>query len=275
MKRAASPRPHLPLVLLIPLLALGLTVTRALAESVVSEIACPSCDDLNPCTLDSCDMFTGTCRHDPLDCDDQNPCTTDFCNLISPTQGGCSHSDLPAGTACNDSNPCTADDVCSFSVGPESLCVGQIQPSGTECDDGDSYTASDTRTDTWSQAHRAASLDYIYPGQAPDWLGVTTVPRMADVGPLLSDRITIKNLKIWTGHRNWSASICGSKTDPSNCTILVQNGSSGGWRGDFAMSESQWVYEDMDGTNQLHLFVNPADGIPMWFRVTMDYEVMR
>ncbi|HXH28524.1 MAG TPA: hypothetical protein VNL37_05725, partial [Candidatus Polarisedimenticolia bacterium] len=66
--------------------------------SVVPALACPSCEDYNACTVDSCDTTTGTCRHDPLNCDDGNPCTNDTCD---PYQG-CLPLLLPAGTACDD-----------------------------------------------------------------------------------------------------------------------------------------------------------------------------
>ena len=52
--------------------------TSAAAERPVLD--CPPCADLNPCTVDTCDTSTGTCRYDSLNCDDGNPCTSDFCD---------------------------------------------------------------------------------------------------------------------------------------------------------------------------------------------------
>src|SRR3989449_7059216 len=66
-------------------------------------VDCPSCDDFNFCTVDSCDTATGTCRHDPLNCDDGNRCTTDACDNDPDTaRQGCFHLTLPDGTACDD-----------------------------------------------------------------------------------------------------------------------------------------------------------------------------
>ncbi len=96
------------------------------------------CDDLNPCTKDSCDAasgacvvdktsldstscdadgsvcttpdscLAGTCQPGPsANCDDSNPCTDDTC---APTTG-CKH---VANTAvCSDGNPCTLNDQCA------------------------------------------------------------------------------------------------------------------------------------------------------------------
>ena len=102
-----------------------------------------SCEDQNPCTLDSCDPTKG-CAHDktlssPCDdgdactikdvcnngacggtnvdptkpkatggCDDGNPCTTDLCNPAI----GCQNKPDSVG-GCNDDNPCTQGDTCS------------------------------------------------------------------------------------------------------------------------------------------------------------------
>ena len=69
------------------------------------------CDDLNPCTADSC-YTIGGCVHVPLDiaCDDGNACTTkDHCT----TEGQCNGGPAPD---CNDANPCT-DDSCDKAKG--------------------------------------------------------------------------------------------------------------------------------------------------------------
>jgi len=63
------------------------------------------CDDLNPCTVDSCDPLIG-CQHLPvtngISCAGTSPCTAlDLCS-----NGVC----VPRGAQlCNDSNPCTTD----------------------------------------------------------------------------------------------------------------------------------------------------------------------
>ena len=83
----------------------------------VPALECPSCDDFNRCTVDSCDAATGTCRHDPLSCDDGNPCTADTCFILplDPQLGGCRHTDEAAGTACSDGLSCTTGDICNGS----------------------------------------------------------------------------------------------------------------------------------------------------------------
>ena len=116
---------------------------RPQPTSVTPTLTCPSCEDYNSCTVDSCDTTTGTCRHDPLNCDDGNPCTSDSCDSID-FPGGCRHTSLSAGTVCDDGNSCTQGDVCDGS----SHCIGQAQPAGTACNDGNSCTTSDTCTDT-------------------------------------------------------------------------------------------------------------------------------
>src|SRR5207245_11651254 len=106
----------------------------------VPALTCPSCDDYNACTVDSCDTTTGTCRHDPLSCDDGNACTKDSCDAFPEPSGGCRHTYLSAGTACNDGNARTANDACNGS----GLCAGVMQAAGSTCDDGNSCTTSDT-----------------------------------------------------------------------------------------------------------------------------------
>ena len=88
MKRATSALWYIAFNPLIPLFTFGIAFPLAPAAPLVPEIACPSCDDLNGCTIDSCDTSTGTCRHDPLNCDDQNPCTIDSCLANSTPLGG-------------------------------------------------------------------------------------------------------------------------------------------------------------------------------------------
>jgi slime mold repeat-containing protein/thrombospondin type 3 repeat protein len=118
------------------------SVSAGTAIQVTPAIDCPSCDDYDFCTVDSCDTTTGTCRHDPLSCDDGNSCTTDFCQRspILPSTGSCVHAPLAAGAACDDSNACTQNDLCNSS----GQCAGQAQPAGAPCDDRNACTTSDT-----------------------------------------------------------------------------------------------------------------------------------
>ncbi|MGB5099328.1 MAG: hypothetical protein WBN94_01855, partial [Methanothrix sp.] len=57
-----------------------------------------SCDDNNPCTIDS--YGANGCVHDPVNCDDGSPCTTD-----SYGANGCVHDPVN----CDDGSPCTTD----------------------------------------------------------------------------------------------------------------------------------------------------------------------
>jgi len=92
------------------------------------------CNDLNPCTNDSCHPTDGcasvnntlpctdgdVCNGDeecadgvcedgtPLDCDDGNQCTADTCDAID----GCANANLTNGDACDDGNACTDADTC-------------------------------------------------------------------------------------------------------------------------------------------------------------------
>lgn len=104
----------------------------------------PNCDDLNPCTDDSCDplkgcvhlpnqvtctddnactsedvCFEGSCKGGPVDCGDANPCTDDSCDKLT----GCVN--LPNTATCVDGNGCTENDVCKDKVctpGPAFVC---------------------------------------------------------------------------------------------------------------------------------------------------------
>ncbi len=88
----------------------------------------PSCDDNNPCTLDT--LADGACQHtvlpDGADCDDDNACTLDdVCSA-----GQC----MGAPLTCDDGVDCTVD-RCDPAVG----CVAEPDP--RRCDDGDPCTA--------------------------------------------------------------------------------------------------------------------------------------
>ena len=94
-----------------------------------------SCDDGNPCTIDSCDPLDG-CMHvnDTGTCSDGDACTTnDSCN------GGKCVAGQP--TDCNDGNSCTIDschplDGCSHLEVFSPCCTGLV----SVCDDGNPCT---------------------------------------------------------------------------------------------------------------------------------------
>jgi hypothetical protein len=51
------------------------------------------CNDIDACTTDSCDSFTGECEFRPINCDDNNACTEDFCDTFR----GCVNNDICEG----------------------------------------------------------------------------------------------------------------------------------------------------------------------------------
>ncbi|TNF23689.1 MAG: hypothetical protein EP329_26825 [Deltaproteobacteria bacterium] len=97
-----------------------------------------ACNDGDPCTLQ--DVCTnGVCAGAVNDCNDLNPCTQDSCDVSNPDaiQGtGCVHA--PIEGTCDDANPCTVQDACS-----EGACVGQVNLGGA-CSDGDLCTTGET-----------------------------------------------------------------------------------------------------------------------------------
>ncbi|MBI5607260.1 MAG: hypothetical protein HY902_00100 [Deltaproteobacteria bacterium] len=92
------------------------------------------CSDGNPCTeSDGCKA--GTCAGGgPTDCDDLDECTVDSCDPGS----GCLHKDVAANTPCDDGESCTVGDVCTSNG-----CEGKAEPDGASCDDGESCTTDD------------------------------------------------------------------------------------------------------------------------------------
>ena len=92
------------------------------------------CDDGNPCTIgDTC--FAGTCGGlGKAKCDDLDPCTADTCDAAS---GGCKHT-AQAGSSCTDNNICTTGDACAVLNG-----VGLCQGTTLTCDDGNPCTSDD------------------------------------------------------------------------------------------------------------------------------------
>lgn len=121
--------------------------------------ACASidCNDGEPCTLDTCDPWNGSCQHaavpdltacdfagNPglctsgscvgsctvLDCDDSDPCTVDACD---PGTGTCNNTPAAPGT------PCDFGGLPGLCVAGS--CVDAMLCTGVDCDDGNPCTA--------------------------------------------------------------------------------------------------------------------------------------
>ncbi len=113
-----------------------------------------TCDDKNPCTMDTCDGNAQTCNHSNTpgacdadgnnctvgdtcvdgkctigslkSCDDNNPCTTDACDPLA----GCTKSN-DDGLPCSDGSGCTVGDTCTGGI-----CVSgtaKTCPTGDAC----------------------------------------------------------------------------------------------------------------------------------------------
>lgn len=96
------------------------------------------CLDVDPCNgLESCDEGANLClAGTPLTCDDANPCTVDSCDRFDPAAAadGCVNDAGPlAGQTCNDFDVCTLEETC---VNGACVPVGML-----DCDDGDPCTA--------------------------------------------------------------------------------------------------------------------------------------
>jgi hypothetical protein len=85
----------------------------------------------------NCICLPGT----PVDCDDWSDCTVDTC--IS-SDGSCSNTPLPDGTACDDGDSCTIDDFCTDGacwpgdpLDSDEDGYPDEQCGGSDCDDGD------------------------------------------------------------------------------------------------------------------------------------------
>jgi hypothetical protein len=96
------------------------------------------CDDASACTDgDVCTL--GACGGVAHDCDDLNPCTADTCDAT----GACVQT--PNALPCDDGNPCTGGDTCAAAAcqpGALALC-GQTCATDTDCsavDDGNPCT---------------------------------------------------------------------------------------------------------------------------------------
>lgn len=101
-----------------------------------------TCNDLNLCTSDACNPFSGECffSNNTISCDDGNLCTTDdqcfngvcsgiplLCEIRECSLGFCDteigiciYENLQDDTECDDGNACTIGDVCFMGV-----CVGE------------------------------------------------------------------------------------------------------------------------------------------------------
>ncbi|HET8946616.1 MAG TPA: hypothetical protein VFQ07_06505, partial [Candidatus Polarisedimenticolia bacterium] len=107
----------------------------------------PSCDDFNPCTVDSCDPVAG-CQHTPLNCDDGNACTRDLC---STTTGQCTH-DPENNIPC----PGPGADACHAAYCVQGACTGLAPVS---CDDGKVCTVDSCDVNQGGCVHRDGACD--------------------------------------------------------------------------------------------------------------------
>ena len=120
------------------------------------------CDDLNPCTVDSCDA--GDCLNTPDDdlCNDGNECTADTCDAID----GCSNGPI-SDAPCDYDDPCVVESGCMYGrclpltrkncevadpciAGSCNATSGECvydQLSGVLCNDGDPCTHDDICSD--------------------------------------------------------------------------------------------------------------------------------
>ena len=106
-----SVRVRWPLALAITLVTLASVASRAHGQSCKSD---DECDDLDPCTTDTCP--DGTCVFTPVpgccntaaDCNDSDPCTADSC-----VSNACVHTPIAgcclSAADCDDGDPCTID----------------------------------------------------------------------------------------------------------------------------------------------------------------------
>ena len=77
------------------------------------------CEDLNPCTMNVCS--NGVCKYNEISCDDSDGCTVDACDLET---GTCYHEPLICANATNVCNA-TLGVNCACPAGPVSCMSGQ------------------------------------------------------------------------------------------------------------------------------------------------------
>ncbi len=113
-------------------------------KCATEKLSGPPCNDgsqetnLDVCEEGKCVGYTVACTSDE-ECNDQIPCTKDTCvDPASPDGGQCVHDDGSA--ACEDNNPCTKD-ACK----PLGCEHGKL--SAVPCDDGNDWTDQDSCTD--------------------------------------------------------------------------------------------------------------------------------
>ncbi|HET9480727.1 MAG TPA: hypothetical protein VFP98_03140, partial [Candidatus Polarisedimenticolia bacterium] len=78
-----------------------------------------------------CNPLTGACLNPAVSCDDGNPCTLDSCS-----NGACLAEEL-FGVACDDGNLCTVDERCGRDAAGTPVCLGNP----LDCNDNDICTA--------------------------------------------------------------------------------------------------------------------------------------
>ncbi|TNF24284.1 MAG: hypothetical protein EP329_25160 [Deltaproteobacteria bacterium] len=102
--------------------------TCSLAEGCAYHPVAPhtACDDGDACTTGDFCTASGACVGAALSCDDDDPCTVDSCEA-----GACVHAPAEDGTVCDDADPCTTDDAC---------VAGTCGGVAADCDDGDACT---------------------------------------------------------------------------------------------------------------------------------------
>jgi MYXO-CTERM domain-containing protein len=121
-----------------------------------------ACPDADPCNGDEICNGMGACVTSPNPpCDDMNPCTTDSCMPVT----GCANDNVAAGTSCGDGSVCNGDEVCDAAgvclpgtsldcddgdpcttdaCNPVSGCETATAPAGTDCSDADACNGAET-----------------------------------------------------------------------------------------------------------------------------------
>lgn len=117
----------------------GSPCTLDSCDPAIGCVYTPYVPEVNPCLIASSPCteaetcIDGECRGLPKSCDDANPCTIDSCNPVN----GC-HNDTTLG-ACDDGNPCTIGESCI-----DGAC-GALRGAGVpnDCDDDNDCTLDD------------------------------------------------------------------------------------------------------------------------------------